>query len=385
MKPALYYPWVYLKGGAERTLLELMTRSRYEWTLYTNRYEPHDTFPEFQDLPVRILNEVPVRRSVVDVARAGLTLLTQEIDSGMHNALFVMSEGLGNLVALRSSLPTSCICLTPLKIVYDRVSRAQYFRNGGSLSQRVATQLYARMERPAWQRYVRVFCNSRETFNRIRDAGLVDPGRLEVAHHGVDLERFRLDRRRESYFLVPGRIMWAKNIELAIEAWKRFKPLPSANAFRLVIAGMVDGKSRPYVSRLHAMAADRADVEFIESPSDAALVDLYARCRAVVFPSLNEDFGLVPLESMASGKAVLALDRGGPRETVVDGHTGLLLSDSPEAFAQAMRTVAHLSDPELDAMAVRARARAGQFSWDRFVARMDEHAAEIGWRPRVWA
>ncbi|MBI5284202.1 MAG: glycosyltransferase family 4 protein [Chloroflexi bacterium] len=385
MRPALYYPWVYLRGGAERTLLELMTRSRYEWTLYTNRYEPDHTFPEFAELPVRVMNEVSVRRSVVDVARAGITLLTQTIDFEEHDSLMVMSEGLGNLVALRSLRPTSCICLTPLKIVYDEVSRAHYFRGGRKLSHRVASQLYARIERPAWQRYVRVFCNSTETLRRVRAAGLVDPGRLEVAYHGVDMERFRPDGRREPFFLVAGRIMWTKNVELAIRAWRRFKPHASANSFRLVIAGMVDHKSRPYVSLLRAMAAGRGDIEFVETPSDDELTDLYARCHAVLFPSLNEDFGLVPLEAMASGKPVLAVDRGGPRETVVDGHTGLLLPDSVEAFAHAMRTLALLSDAELDTMGARARARASQFSWDRFVDRIDEHVDEIVWRPRVRA
>jgi glycosyltransferase involved in cell wall biosynthesis len=133
------------------------------------------------------------------------------------------------------------------------------------------------------------------------------------------------------------------------------------------------------------MAAGRGDIEFVETPSDAELTDLYARCHAVLFPSLNEDFGLVPLEAMASGKPVLAVDRGGPRETVVDGHTGLLLPDSSEAFAHAMRTLALLSDAELDTMGTRARARASQFGWDGFVDRIDEHIDEIVWRPRVRA
>ncbi len=385
MRPALYYPWVYLKGGAERTLLELMTRSRYEWTLYTNRYEPDNTFPAFAELPVREMGTVSVRRSVVDVARAGITLLTQTIDAERHDSLTVMSEGLGNLVALRSLLPTSCICLTPLKIVYDSVTRAHYFRGGRRIPQRVATQLYAQVERPAWRRYVRVFCNSAETLRRVRDAGLVDPERLEVAYHGVDLDRFRPDGRRESFFLLPGRMMWAKNIELAIRAWRLFKPHASSNAFRLVIAGMVDRKSRPYVSMLRAMAGGRGDIEFVETPSDAELTDLYARCHAVLFPSMNEDFGLVPLEAMAAGKPVLAVDRGGPRETVIDGHTGLLLPDSAQAFGYAMRSLALLPASELDSMGIRARARASQFSWDRFVDRMDEHLDEIVWRPRIRA
>ncbi len=383
MRPALYYPWVYLKGGAERTLLELMSRSRHDWTLYTNRYEPEATFPEFQRMPIRLLREVSVRRSLLDVACAGATLLTQKIDTTPHDAMVVVSEGLGNLTALRTTVPTSCVCLTPLKIVYDQATRSQYFQNGRHLPQRFATTLYARLERPAWRRYARVFCNSRETMRRVLDANLVSPDRVEVAYHGVDCDRFLPGGARDAYFLVPGRIMWTKNVELALEAWTLFKPRPADNAFRLVIAGMVDRKSEPYLGHLRALAADRPDVSFVPNPGDDELVHLYQRSHAVVHPALNEDLGLVPLEAMACGKPVLATDRGGPRETVVDGHTGLLLPDTAPAFAGAMRAMEAMSDCALDRMGVQARGRAAQFSWDTFTHRIDEHIDEIGARPRV--
>src|SRR5262249_7972549 len=121
VKPALYYPWVYLKGGAERVLAELMMRSRHDWTLYTTRVERDATFPELRHLKVVTLREIPVKRTIHHVAQAALTLLTQRLDLRGHDSLMVVSEGLGNLQASRSSLPTSCICLTPLKVTYDPV------------------------------------------------------------------------------------------------------------------------------------------------------------------------------------------------------------------------------------------------------------------------
>ena len=45
MKVALYYPWVYLTSGAERTILELTAHSRHQWTIFTNRFDPDGTFP----------------------------------------------------------------------------------------------------------------------------------------------------------------------------------------------------------------------------------------------------------------------------------------------------------------------------------------------------
>lgn len=377
MRPALYYPWVYLKGGAERVLLELMLRSRHEWTLYTNHFEPESTFPQFSDLRVVALSEVSVRRNIRQVARAALTILSQRLDFTGHDSLMVVSEGLGNLFAARSHLPTSCICLTPLKVVYDSYTNSQFFAGRWRPSYRAAFELYKMVDRPTWRRYQRVFCNSGEVRRRLLSAGLVPDHRLEVAYHGVDTQRWRPGGRRERVFLVPGRIMWQKNIDLVIEAWKRFQTEPGQHGFRLVVAGMVDQKSRPYLESIRAKAADRADIEFVVSPNDAQLLDLYQSCWAVVFPALNEDWGLVPLEAMACGKPVLATDRGGPKESIIEGETGCLRKDQPEAFAQAIQSLAACSEAELDGTAERCRRRALEFPWEPFIDRMDDHVEEL--------
>jgi glycosyltransferase involved in cell wall biosynthesis len=376
LRPAIYYPWVYLKGGAERTLLELVRRSRHEWVIYTNHYDPADTFPEFASLDIRALSRVSVKRTIGSVARASLTLLTQSLDLNGHESLVVVSEGLGNLVAMRSRIPVSCVCLTPLKVVYDDFSRERFLASRKRPLHSVALNLYRAFDRYTWGAYERVFCNSEEVRRRLLSAGLVEAERLEVAHHGVDADQFRQTGERQPFFLVPGRIMWQKNAELAIEAWLRFKPR-SEGPLRLVIAGMVDAKSRPYVEQLRGQAGGRADIEFIESPSDQELIRLYQTCLAVVFPAMNEDWGLVPLEAMACGKPVLATARGGPLESVVDGASGLLRPDQPEDFASGMAELANLSAADLDAMGERARLRALQFGWDGFVTRMDAHVEEL--------
>ena len=377
MRPAIYYPWVYLKGGAERVLVELMHRSRHDWTLFTNRFEPDSTFPAFNGLDIVPLRTVSVRRSVPEVAKAGITLLTQKLDLDGYGALMVVSEGLGNLIAARSSVPTSCICLTPLKIAYDAFTRERYFARPGRIHQRIAIAAYTRLERPAWRRYDRIFCNSGETRRRVLEAGLAETHRVEVAYHGVDTERFLPTGERAPYFLVAGRMMWAKNIELAIQAFRAFKPHVSDSELRLVIAGMVDAKSQPYVTELRRQASGREDIIFIESPSDEELIVLYQRCLTAVFTALNEDWGLVPLEAMACGKPVIATDRGGPRESIAHGETGWLEQDDALHFSRRMAMIATMGDDALDRIGAAARRRAEKYHWDEFVERIDEHVEEI--------
>jgi glycosyltransferase involved in cell wall biosynthesis len=236
---------------------------------------------------------------------------------------------------------------------------------------------YRVIDQAGWRRYRRVFCNSDEVRRRLLAAKLVDDARIEVAHHGVDLDRFRPTGERSRYLLVPGRIMWQKNIELALAAWQEFKPSPELNDFQLVIAGMVDAKSRAYLERLRADSSSRPDIVFEPSPPDIRMLHLYQSAQGVVVPAPNEDWGLVVLEAMACGKPVLAVNRGGPRESIIDGQTGFLRMDTRAEFAAAMRELTSMPEAQMDRMSAAARARAEQFSWDRFVERIDAHVEEL--------
>jgi glycosyltransferase involved in cell wall biosynthesis len=143
----------------------------------------------------------------------------------------------------------------------------------------------------------------------------------------------------------------------------------------MVIAGGVDSKSRPYLQTLREHA-EGLPVEFVVDPSDEDLASLYARCLAVVFTAPNEDWGVVPLEAMASGAPVLAVDAGGPRESIIHNVTGWLLPPTPWAFAEQMRQVADSESGKLvSRRAVRRRAQ--QFAADAFVARLDDVMEEV--------
>jgi glycosyltransferase involved in cell wall biosynthesis len=99
--------------------------------------------------------------------------------------------------------------------------------------------------------------------------------------------------------------------------------------------------------------------------------DLYARCTAVLFTAFNEDFGLTPVEAMARGKPVIAVNCGGPRETVLHDVTGLLVDADPARFAQAMSSLT-ADEARLRAMGSAGLERARKFTWQRFVADLDD-------------
>ena len=135
---------------------------------------------------------------------------------------------------------------------------------------------------------------------------------------------------------------------------------------------MVDEKSHSYRARLKRMASRTDGIEFIESPSDDELFDLYDRCHSVLFTAPNEDWGIVPLEAMAFGKPVIAVNRGGPAESVIHGQTGLLVQPTAGAFAEAMRSLTE-DEEQYGRMSASARSRAKKFDWSRFVDRIDSY------------
>jgi glycosyltransferase involved in cell wall biosynthesis len=101
---------------------------------------------------------------------------------------------------------------------------------------------------------------------------------------------------------------------------------------------------------------------------DAALVERYARCRAVYFGPVNEDYGFVTLEAFRSGKAVITCrDSGGPVELVEDGRSGFVIEPTAEALAARLDALA--SDRSVaERMGEAARAAAAPHTWERAVS-----------------
>jgi glycosyltransferase involved in cell wall biosynthesis len=124
----------------------------------------------------------------------------------------------------------------------------------------------------------------------------------DVIHPPVDVARFAIEESTVDYYLVVSALAPYKRVDLAIEGANRLRR-------RLVVVG-----TGPEARRLAALAGPT--VEMLGWRDDAAVAQLYARCRALIFTPL-EDFGITPLEAMASGRPVIAFGQGGVLETVV--------------------------------------------------------------------
>jgi glycosyltransferase involved in cell wall biosynthesis len=377
LRLAIYYPWLYLKSGGERTIYELVSRSRHDWTIITNRYEEDSTYPEFKQLKIVQLQSVSVKRTFVEVARSAWRIVSQKLPLDGYDAALVFCEGVGDLVVFRNTgTPFACYCFTPLRAAFDEAYQANYLaRHPASLTRRVALRagatLYRFVDRLAWKRYHHVFSISNEVTRRILKGRLCEPEKLSLLYAGIDLANMRPTYEYEPYFLIPGRIMWTKDTALGIRSFIEMKRRrPDLVKFRLVVAGFLDKKSEPYLAELRRIAGTRDDIEFVISPSDTELYRLYQRCYAVMYTPFNEDMGLIPVEAMAFAKPILGINRGGPRETISHGSTGFLIEPLPEEFA---KTMIELADNPAKAKAIGRKGveYARQFDWGAFQETID--------------
>lgn len=264
--------------------------------------------------------------------------------------------------AAKAVVPTGrafhlCYCNTPMRYGWDQFDA--YFGVGrfgavGSVALRHAMAWLARWDRATVPRVDRFLANSENVAGRIaqyynRSASVLYPP--------VDTEFSTPDGTEpQPNYLVVSALVPYKRLDRAILAAKLLN-VP------LTIVGQ-----GPDEERLRNLAGPQ--VTFVPALSRTALRDAYRQARAVLLPG-EEDFGIVPVEAMACGRPVVALDRGGARETVEHEVTGLLVGDeSPSALADAMAEVGRRTFAPS-----RARARAELFSTARFEAAMAEALA----------
>jgi glycosyltransferase involved in cell wall biosynthesis len=163
----------------------------------------------------------------------------------------------------------------------------------------------------------------------------------------------------EDYWLSVNRISPAKRIREQILAF-------SDTEEKLIIAGSVDSVFEKYSEEIKSLIQENDNVELIGFVSDAELRDLYANSKGVIHIPQYEDFGIVPVEAMASGKPVIGSAEGGLLETIIDGRTGWLIDPTVEEIRK------RISIPSESNYKEDCQSRSERFDKDRFERRMKE-------------
>jgi glycosyltransferase involved in cell wall biosynthesis len=277
------------------------------------------------------------------------------MDLGDVDAVVISHHAFATQAAFATDAPVIAYVHSPARWAWDTAFRAQEAGGpAGALVLSGLSRIARRGELAAVDRIDQIVANSTAVAGRIQRWW----GRESVVvHPPVDTNGFTPDHaiEREDFFLVAGRLVPYKRPDLAIRAAREA-------GVRLVVVG--DGRS---METCRELASD--DTVFLGRVPHDQLVDLYRRTRALIMPGV-EDFGIVPVEAMATGAPVIALGEGGALDTVVPGTTGMLVPSGDDdtvvaGLAAAMTTF----DPrEYDPRRIREWAE--RFSRKNFGAEM---------------
>jgi Glycosyltransferase len=364
MRIAIVHDYLAQGGGAER-VVEAMHAVWPEAPIFTSVYDPEATFSSFQTMDIRtsFLQRFPFARNsrFHKVALPLYPLAFEHFDFSEYDVVLSSSSGFAKGVITGPETCHISYCHTPARFAWryhEYVTRGGYGKQVRKTLPFIVHFLRAWDYACAQNRVDYFLANSRNIARRIRK----HYGRgSDILYPPVDVHRFLVaEKPSADFLLVVSRLLSYKRVDLAVAACTRLN-LP------LKVVG-----TGPDLARLKSMAGP--SVEFLGRLPDSEVTRLMSNCRAFLFPG-EEDFGIAPVEAMASGRPVIALRAGGALETVIEGETGLFF-DEPEvdSLVETLRRLEDLPDvPE------RMRAHALTFDVSVFQARLRRYV-EMMWQ-----
>ena len=364
MKVGLYHPWLKGKGGAEKVILETARNSENKITVYTLYYDKDATFSEFEDVDIQVLGPNKEPGSFIDKGlRFGLGAITTKIPTKELDALIVSEAGLGSLITLRNhDIPVLCYCHTPLRPALPEFKQT-YLKEQSALIKPIynlGLKFYSLLEKTAWKHFHHVVANSDTTRKRIINKGLAED--VSVINPGADVENNQHEDYGD-YFFYPSRFRRYKRQDLAIEAFQE----ADLDDFKLVLAG--SGQEPEFIEELEEMSDENVEIE--TDVSGERWNELYSNAYSVLFLAEKEDWGIIPVEAASFSKPIIAVNEGGPQESVKDGETGFLVDAAPDSIAEKMKYLADRPE-KVKEMGEKAKKHSQQYSWNNFSKKLDE-------------
>jgi glycosyltransferase involved in cell wall biosynthesis len=334
VKLAIVHDYLNQMGGAER-VLKVLHEVYPDAPIYTSIYEPSLVDPAFMGMDIRttFMQRLPFvarhHRPFLPV----FPLAFESLDLRQYDVVLSVSSAWSKSVLTRPETCHVCYCLSPMRFAWSFLDYApgEVNRWQGSLLLPILMALRA-WDVASAARVDHFIGISSHVARRIlkyyrRQAAVIYPPvetrsfAAEAANAGDD-----------GYFLIVARLIPYKRIDLAIEACNRI-------GAKLKIIG--NGRDR---TRLEALAGQGGNVEFLGHVEESEKRRYLRRCRAFIFPNSEEDFGIAPVEALASGRPLVAYAAGGALDMIEEGMNGLFVrGQTVEALADVLARVPNYS------------------------------------------
>ncbi len=364
LKVAIVHDYLNEFGGAERVLLAL-SEIWPEAPIYTSFYKEDSlAYARFKDKKIITswVHNIPFFNKYLHSPLRFLAPLIwgsfdfSKYDVVVSSASWYITKGFGTRGTNKEKPIEVCYCHTPPRWLYG-------FKTSINLQKYWPFRMYSKIvgyfmriyDYDSAQKVNYFIANSKNVAQRIekyyrRDSTVIYP----------PVEIPKISRvQKENYYLIISRIVGAKGIDLAIKTAVKLD-------LNLKIAGAPAGYSTEY-KKLQNLAGDK--VQFLGHVSDLELAELYAKAKAFLALSTDEDFGITPVESMMAGTPVIAFRGGGYVESVIENKTGVFF-DQPtvESLSKAIKNFDDLNHRSVTSENCIKQAK--KFSKERFKKEM---------------
>ena len=365
MKTALIHDHLAQDGGAEK-VLQVLADMFKDAPIYTLLYEKKniDRYAGRQ-VSASVIQKLPGGVKHYQWYLTFMPIAVEFFDLGGYDLVISDTSSFAKGVITKPDCLHICYCHTPTRYLWSDTHQYLNELKYNKWFKKIISLVISRIrlwDRAAADRVDFFIANSVTVQKRImkyyrRDSVVIYPP--------VETDRFSIidpaeKKEEERYFLAGCRLAPYKRIDIVIEAFKNL-----GSGYKLKIFG--DGVD---MKRLKKIAGDSRNIEFCGRVTEEEKARLYRGTEAFINPQ-EEDFGITAVESMASGRPVIAYRKGGATETIIEGKTGAFFDiQTPEALEGAIRGFkAEAFDPH------EIRRHAEQFSVDNFKRQMNEFIA----------
>ncbi len=364
MRIALVHDQLREFGGAERVLISLK-KIFPEADIYTATYNQNTLGKHgkiFKKWPIKVswFGKIPLIKSLYSPLRFLTPFIWESFDFSKYD-LVISSSGAWMSKGIKTQKPTIHISYVhhPPRYLYGyetAIEWQKYFLikiYGHILNHFLRIWDFWSSKRPDY--YI---ANSKETAKRIKKFYRRDSFVIYPPVYIPDSKLFKttynhLQPFTTNYYLTVSRLAKAKHIEVLIKAANKMK-------FNLKIVGT--GRDEKYLKSISGPT-----VEFLGNLSDEELTKTYQQAKAFLFASVDEEFGIAPVEAMGYGLPVIAFKSGGIPEYLVDKVNGYLFDQlTPNSLIEKINQLENLSKEKYQDMKKNARLTAEKFSEERF-------------------
>ncbi len=323
MKVAIFHDYFGSIGGAEKVVL-MLSRALGCDIITTDV----DT-DVIRKLGFDDVNTISLGRTInyPSIRQISASIMFSRCDVSDKYDFFIFSGNWAQYAARRHK-PNLWYCHTPARVFYDMRSDIISRQSNSLLKLLVSTWIssHRMFDQRSVEHIDTIIANSCNVRGRIRKFY----GRSSVViYPPIETKKYGF-KEYGDFWLSVNRLYPEKRIDLQFDI---FRELPEERL--VIVGGYTPGdQAGSYYNKLVENLPN--NVEMRGAVSEKELIDLYSRCKGLICTSKDEDFGITPLEAMASGKPVVGVREGGFIETILDGRTGLLVSADRDKMARAV-------------------------------------------------